>query len=170
MRFRPKKPARENAARLLPRLAAKFFRAGDASVEDDLQSEEVHAFRLRTKRFRYVLEYFRPCYGKALDAYLEAVRGLQAVLGDLNDCHSTRVLLQDLLKLADPPTRHKKLLAALDRRENDLFEKYRAYWHETLESPEYREKFVRYLTHPPRRRPKKAVQAAKSTANAEVAA
>lgn len=166
MRFRPKRPARENAARLLPRLAEKFFRAGDASVEDDLHSDEVHGFRIRTKRFRYVLEYFRPCYGKAMDAYLEAVRGLQAALGDLNDCHSTRVLLQDLLQPGDPPTRHKKLLGALDRRENDLFEKYRAYWNETLESLEYREKFVRYLTHPPRRPPKKEVHAAKSEAAA----
>jgi CHAD domain-containing protein len=166
MRFRPKRPARENAARLLPRLAEKFFRAGDASVEDDLHGEEVHDFRIRTKRFRYVLEYFRPCYGKALDAYLEAVRGLQAVLGDLNDCHSTRVLLKDLLHTGDPPTRHKKILGALDRRENDLFEKYRAYWHETLDSREYREKFIRYLTHPPRRRPKKAAHDAKTEAAA----
>jgi len=166
MRFRPKRPARENATRLLPRLAAKFFRAGDASVEDDLHSEEVHDFRIRAKRFRYVLEYFRPCYGKALDAYLEAVRGLQAALGDLNDCHSTRVLLQHLLHTGNPPTRNQKLLGALDRRENDLFEKYRAYWHETLESPEYREKFMRYLTHPPRQPPKKAVHAAKSEAAA----
>lgn len=166
MRFRPKRPARANAARVLPRLAERLFRAGDASVEDDLHSEEVHDFRIRTKRFRYVLEYFRPCYGKALDAYLEAVRGLQAALGDLNDCHSTRVLLQRLLHPGDPPTRHKKLLAALDRRENDLFEKYRAYWHETLESPEYREKFMRYLTHPPRRPLKKAVHVTKSEAAA----
>ncbi len=164
MRFRPKRPARENAARLLPRLAEKFFRAGDASVEDDLHSEEVHAFRIRAKRFRYVLEYFRPCYGKALDAYLAAVRGLQAALGDLNDCHSTGVLVQELLETGDPPTRHKKLLAALDRRESDLLEKYQAYWHETLESPEYRERFVRYLTHPPRRPANKPVHAAKSQA------
>jgi hypothetical protein len=84
----------------------------------------------------------------------------------LNDCHSTRVLLQHLLHPGDPPTRNKKLLGALDRRENDLFEKYRAYWHETLESPEYREKFMRYLTHPPRQPPKKAVHAAKSEAAA----
>ncbi len=162
MKFRPKRPIRENATRLLPRLARKFFRAGDASVEDDLHSAEVHDFRIRTKRFRYVLEYFRPCYGKALDAYLEAVRGLQAALGDLNDCHSTRVLLQDLLQPGDPPTRHKKRFAALHRREKDLFEKYRAYWQETLESREYREKFMRYLTHPPRRPPQKAVHAVKS--------
>ena len=162
MRFRPKRSARENAARLLPSLAEKFFRAGDASIEDHLHSGEVHDFRIRAKRFRYVLEYFRPCYGKALDAYLEAVRGLQAALGDLNDCHSTRVLLQNLLQPGDPPARHKKLLAALDRRENDLLEKYRAYWHETLESQEYRERFTRYLTHPPRRPPQKAVHPAKS--------
>ncbi len=166
MKFRPKKPARENAARLLPRLAARFFRAGDTSIEDDLSGEDVHNFRIKTKRFRYVLEYFRPCYGQALDAYLEVVRGLQAALGDLNDCHSTRLLLQELLRPGNPPARHKKLFAALASREQDLFEKYRGYWTENLENLKYRERFERYLAHPPRERPQKPVREAEPTETA----
>ena len=155
MKFRPKRRARENAARLVPKLARDFFQAGDASVEDDLKGEEVHRFRIRAKRFRYVLEYFRPCYGVALDAYLEGVKQLQAVLGDLNDCCSTRVMLAELLNPGDPPARHKKLFAALERREKDLLEQYQTYWREAMENDEYRQKFLRYLTHPPRERLKK---------------
>jgi len=155
MKFRPKKSARQNAARVLPRLAAKFFRAGDASVDDDLRASEVHDFRIRTKRFRYVLEYFRPCYGQALEGYLEVVRGVQSVLGELNDCRSTRILLDRLLEPGDPPARHKKLFAAMARRESGLLEKYRSYWRENVANPESRERFVRYLSHPPRDRLKR---------------
>lgn len=162
MKLRPKKPARENASRVLPRLAEKFFRAGDAAIEDDLRGKEVHAFRIRTKRFRYVLEYFRPCYGQALDTYLETVRELQAALGGLNDTCATRTLLAELLQPGNPPTRHKPVFAALERQENDWLEKYRAYWHETLENPEYRERFLRYLTHPPRQRARQPTREAKS--------
>ena len=156
MKFRPKKPARENAARFLPRLARAFFKAGDASVEDDLKAEEVHEFRILAKRFRYVLEYFRPCYGNAMDAHLETVRGLQSALGDLNDACSTRELLLEMLTPGDPPARHKKLFAALVRREKYLMDQYRAYWHEHLENTEYRDKFLRYLSYPPRDRKRTA--------------
>jgi CHAD domain-containing protein len=83
------------------------------------------------------------------------VRGLQSALGDLNDCCSTRTLLTELLGTGVPPTRHKKLFGALDRLEQDCLEKYRAYWHQTWGTQDYREKLLRYLAHPPRQRPQK---------------
>lgn len=162
MRLRPQKPAPENASRLLPRLAKLFFQAGDRSVEDDLKGEEVHPFRILTKRFRYALEYFRPCYGSGMDSHIQTISGLQRVLGELNDCCSSRELCRNLLKVGNPASRYKKLFAALDRREADLLEQYRAYWRKTLESPARRENFLRYVSHPPparRRAPRRAAQA-----------
>ena len=155
MKFRPKRSARENAAQVLPRLANAFYRAGDAAYQDELHGEELHDFRIRAKRFRYVLEYFRPCYGHAMDGYIEFVRNLQAALGDLNDCCATRTLLPDLL----PPghaASFKRLFSALDRREQELFEAYRTFWVSQMQGPQDRSRFVRYLSHPPRRRPRTA--------------
>jgi CHAD domain-containing protein len=134
----------------LPRLARKFFRAGDAVVADELCGAELHDFRIQAKRFRYVLEYFRPCYGAAMDNYLEEVRNIQSALGSLNDCCSSRGLLQQLLGAGDPPARYKKLLTALERRESDLTEAFRAHWRDRVESSSYRQRFLRYLAHPPR--------------------
>jgi CHAD domain-containing protein len=155
MKLRAKRSARENASRVLPRLAKRFLQTGFAAVEEDLRGEELHDFRIQAKRFRYVLEFLQPCYGQAMDTYLEAVRGLQTALGDLNDCCSTRTLLEELLGPGDPPTRHKKLFGALDRLEQDRLEKYRVYWNQSLGTPDYRERFLRYLAHPPRVRPGK---------------
>lgn len=154
MKFRARQSARQNASRLLPLLAERFFRSGDAALKDRLRGADLHRFRIRTKRFRFVLEYFRPCYGQALDVYIEAVRGLQSALGDLTDTRSTRLLLQELLQAGDPPVRHKKLLAALEAAGQELLGTYQAYWREWLESPDFRQKFLRYLRHPPRDRRK----------------
>jgi CHAD domain-containing protein len=90
-----------------------------------------------------------------MDGYLEKVRELQSALGDLNDCCSSRTLLVGLLNPGNPPARHRKLFAALDRLEQDRLEKYRGYWGQTLANPEYRERFLRYLAHPPRERLRK---------------
>jgi len=150
MKLRPKKPARENASRLLPRLAHKFFRAGDRSIEDELTGEDLHRFRILAKRFRYALEFFRPCYGSALDAHLESLRELQALLGDLNDCCASRGRFRDLLAASGPSKRHKALLKALDDLESDLLERYRALWRDSWEPPGFRQRFLRYLAHPPR--------------------
>jgi len=155
MKLRPKKAARQNASRILPPLVEAFLRNGDAAFEDALHGEELHEFRIQTKRLRYVLEYFRPCYGQALEAYLKTIQGLQTALGDLNDCCSTRTLLQEVMARDTPHNRYKKLFAALDRREQNLFEEYRAYWTQHLEDAGYRQKFLRYLRNPPRTRERK---------------
>jgi len=149
MKLRPKKSARENASRLLPRLAEEFFAAGDESIQEK-RPQEVHPFRILTKRFRYALEYFRPCYGSALDSYLEMLRELQRELGDLNDSHSSRLVFRDLLRTENRSARNKKLFAALDLCEQELTQKFRAHWQKTFESPTMRTRFMRYLSHPPK--------------------
>ena len=148
MKLRPRKTASQNASRLLPRLAERVFRAGDKSLADDLNAEDAHNFRILVKRFRYTLEYFRPCYGDGLDVYLGRLKALQQALGELHDCYATRRLLLDVLKMGDPPTRHKKLFAALNRREEDLMERFRAAWRHVWENLAVRRKFLRYLAKP----------------------
>ncbi len=87
------KAAAENAKLSLPVLAAAYFEEGRRITAKPLPPAKLHPFRLRTKRFRYTLELFRPCYGRGLEQRLEALRRIQQYLGDISDCTTTRSLL-----------------------------------------------------------------------------
>jgi CHAD domain-containing protein len=81
--------AAENAARELPELARAYFRNGRAMCRGESSARTLHRFRLETKRFRYTLELFRPCYGPGLDRRLALLREVQTHLGEINDCAAT---------------------------------------------------------------------------------
>ena len=87
------KSAPKNAARKLPGLAVLYFKAGRRLAERRASLEALHQFRLETKRFRYTLELFRPCYGPALDKRLTSLRKIQDLLGEINDCVTTQNIL-----------------------------------------------------------------------------
>ena len=74
-----------NAREVLPKMARKYFEAGRAVLSEKKAPDELHAFRLKTKRFRYTLELFRPVYGPQLDRYLNALRTVQSALGKVSD-------------------------------------------------------------------------------------
>jgi CHAD domain-containing protein len=88
-------PVDENLREVLPRMAEKWFRAGDAAMKPGVDWEEMHEFRLLTKRFRYTLEIFQPLYGPSLETRITLLRKLQTYLGDINDCATTKTLLAD---------------------------------------------------------------------------
>ncbi len=85
MKLKPSQTASENARAVLPKMAKKYFAAGRQAVASKRPPEELHAFRLKTKRFRYTLELFRPVYGPNLDRYIKALRQLQSALGKVSD-------------------------------------------------------------------------------------
>lgn len=85
--------AAENAVAHLPGLARKYFRGGRALFRKPPSPRALHRFRLQTKRFRYTLELFRPCYGPGLDQRLEKLRQIQNCLGEINDCAATMEML-----------------------------------------------------------------------------
>jgi len=160
MKFRPKHTALENATQVLPHQAREFFKAGDRTAHKGGRAAKVHPFRILTKRFRYELEYFSPCYGQALQAYLELLKELQATLGALNDCAASGELLSELLEAGDPARRHKKMFAALAHREKQLLSEFKDEWSKKFANEELRQRWVRYLAHPPQRRPKAALKPA----------
>src|SRR5213594_2000685 len=87
------KSAPENAARKLPKLAGRYFKAGRKLLKGRASVEILHRFRLETKRFRYTLELFRPCYGPGLDQRLALLRKVQDLLGEINDCVTAKSLI-----------------------------------------------------------------------------
>ena len=92
----------ENAHRELPKLAREWFTAGRAAVKPGASWVQMHRFRLATKHFRYTMELFRPLYGEALEAYLERLREVQTLLGEINDCQTAKELV---VSEARPDTR-----------------------------------------------------------------
>ena len=93
MKLKPAQSAADNARLVLPKMARKYFEAGRKAIEGKRPPEELHGFRLETKRFRYTLELFRPLYGPTLDRYLKALRELQSALGKVSDYQAIQRVL-----------------------------------------------------------------------------
>jgi CHAD domain-containing protein len=96
-----------NASAMLPALARSFFEAGGALAAGKPPLQAIHRFRLLTKRFRYDLELFRPCYGPGLERRIEALQNLQQRLGEVSDCAATQRLLRGR---TDLPRAHRERL------------------------------------------------------------
>ena len=130
--WNPSKSAAENAKLLLPRLAAVYFGAGRRITVKPLPPAKLHPFRLRTKRFRYTLELFRPCYGRGLGQRLDALRRIQQYLGDISDCTATRALLG---AAAGVQTRSGTSLSRfLNQRAAARAAEFRRYWTRTFDA------------------------------------
>src|SRR5437762_800924 len=79
--------------RELPRIVADYFDEVRDFLRKDREPEELHRMRLASKRLRYTLELFRPCYGPKFEERLEVLKELQDALGDVNDAVVARKLL-----------------------------------------------------------------------------
>ncbi|HMC60711.1 MAG TPA: CHAD domain-containing protein [Candidatus Solibacter sp.] len=132
-----------NARRQLPRLMADYFVAVRGWLKGDPSPSALHQARLASKRVRYTLELFRPCYGPGLEARLERLRRLQQVLGDVNDAAATRRLLGKALTAAAP---HNELVAAfLDARAQAKAQEFRKEWTEVFDAPGQLQWWIGYL-------------------------
>lgn len=142
IRWEGGKSVAENAGEKLPELARGFFEAG-RELGPQASFKDLHRFRLLTKRFRYTLELFRPCYGPALERRIEALQTLQQDLGEVSDCASTEAMLLDR---DDLPKAEKDRLV---RKVRDLAAartaKFQRHWRADF-APRRREReWVRYL-------------------------
>ena len=137
------KSVAENARDKLPELSHGFFEAGRELAASHSSLQALHRFRLLTKRFRYTLELFRPCYGPGLARRIEALKTLQQYLGEVSDCRTTRELLagrDDLSKaVRDRLTRQLKVLAAA------RVARFRRLWRKDFAQPERERSWTDYL-------------------------
>jgi triphosphatase len=91
------------AVRELRRRAKQVHKLGGRLEE--LDARELHRLRIRIKKLRYAIEFFRSLFpAKRVDKQLKRLNGLQDVLGDLNDARTAPRLLQELesLRLLSP--------------------------------------------------------------------
>jgi CHAD domain-containing protein len=134
--------AAANARRELPLLATDYFARARKLLAEDPPPAKLHALRLDTKRLRYTLELFRPCYGPGLEARLEALRRVQQLLGEVNDSVATATLLPQ-------GARGRRFL---ENRAETQAQEFRKHWAEAMDAPGQVERWTAYLSRNARRR------------------
>jgi CHAD domain-containing protein len=134
-------PAR-NASRQLPTVVRAYFAEVRQLLSAHPPPAELHIIRLATKRLRYTLELFRPCYGPGLETRLAALQRLQQVLGEVNDCAAAERLISGLIPVGAARTRVQSFLQgrALAKAAELTQE-----WHDTFDAPGREQWWLQYL-------------------------
>jgi len=136
--WRGKRSVQANLRRKMPELVEDYFAVGDTALQLGRSWEELHGFRLLTKRFRYTLELLRPAYGRSLDTKIELLRRLQTLLGDMNDSVVTSGMLAEV-------PRTERIRARLAAKAERLTHELRKLWAEQFAAPARRLGWQRYL-------------------------
>ena len=132
-----------NARRELPTLATSYFTRVRALLAGDPSPAKLHRIRLLTKRLRYTLELFRPCYGPGLEARLAALRRIQQLLGEVNDSAAAGRLLSKSMNPTSPQRAH--VLRFLEGRAAARAQEFRKDWAEVFDAPGQQQWWTTYL-------------------------
>jgi CHAD domain-containing protein len=131
-----------NARRKLPRMIGAYFSLVREFLADDHPPRRLHQLRLASKRVRYTLELFRPCYPAGLEDRLDALKKLQDRLGEANDAVASEKLLRGALK------RQPKVRKFLEDRAADQAAKFIEHWKETFDAPGREAWWKEFLSKP----------------------
>lgn len=80
----PDRRIRPNARKVLAVRIDEVY-AFDGLVADPANVKDLHDLRIACKRLRYLLEIFAIAFADDLEPYIDDVRGLQDLLGDIHD-------------------------------------------------------------------------------------
>lgn len=142
-----------NARRVLPLMVAQYIADVRKLLARDPPPARLHAVRLASKRIRYTLELFRPCYGPGLEKRLAPLRSLQQVLGEVNDCAATERLIQKLIP--DSPSRRRAERYLRERAGRKAAE-LRTDWREWFDAPGRERWWVEYFAKGARTNPRRS--------------
>ena len=92
----PDKRLRPNARRILAVRIDEVY-SYDGLVADPANITELHDMRIACKRLRYLLEIFAIAFDDDLEPFIDGVRELQDLLGDIHDCDVQIPMLEDHL-------------------------------------------------------------------------
>lgn len=134
--------AAANARSNLPGLASRYFADVREFLADNPLPSEMHRLRLATKRLRYTLELFRPCYGPGLETRLAELRQLQQILGELNDSAATGKLLAKAMR--GSPQR-KRVVRFMELRAARHTREFRKHWSEVFDAEGREQLWTMYL-------------------------
>ena len=88
---------RPNARRVLELRIDEVY-SYDGLVADPANVTELHDMRIAFKRLRYLLEIFGPAFRTDLEPFLEQVKAMQDILGDIHDCDVQIPMLEEHLR------------------------------------------------------------------------
>lgn len=133
-----------NARRQLPRLLSGYFARVRGLLEAEPSPPKLHRLRLTTKRLRYTLELFRPCYGGAgLETRLAALRRIQQLLGEVNDTATAGRLLAKSMSGESP--QRARIRRFLEERAERKTQEFRKDWAEVFDAPGQERWWTGYL-------------------------
>jgi CHAD domain-containing protein len=142
-RWTARATAAANARRELPRLVAAYFARVRELLAAGPPPRKLHAIRLETKRLRYTLELFRPCYGPAFDTRIAALRHLQQLLGEVNDCSATGQWVSHSMRPSPQRVRIAKFLTERAAAQAQVFH---TAWTDVFDAPGQELWWTRYLS------------------------
>lgn len=93
----PNRRLRSNARRILQVRIDEVY-GYDGAIADPANVTELHDMRIACKRLRYLLEIFGIAFEADLGPFLEEVKGLQDLLGEIHDCDVQVPMLQEHLR------------------------------------------------------------------------
>jgi triphosphatase len=135
----PAQPLARFAARALQRLHRSLLR--EAAGIDWRDAPRRHRVRIRVKRVRYACDFFAAAFPhRRARAYLDGLRGLQDVLGEMNDIEVQRRLLRRLVPRKSPlPHLQAEAVvrARLAAREHELIGALAPAWSAFEERPQF---------------------------------
>jgi CHAD domain-containing protein len=145
--WNPRWGATRNARRQLPPMVHAYFAQVRELLAAHQPPAELHAVRLATKRLRYTLELFRPCYGRGLAIRLATLQRLQKVLGEINDCAAAERLIEGLIPAS---AARRRVQSFLRRRASAKAVALRKEWRDTFDAPGREHWWIQYLARSPR--------------------
>jgi CHAD domain-containing protein len=130
----PKSPAR------LLKMAKQFLAGGDAASQKKTSAEELHQYRILAKKFRYALELFQPAFGAVAREWLNRLKKVQTLLGDIHDYHTVRLTAAELGADAD-------LQGWLKKKQRKRTQEFRKLWMEMFSDAAARRQWIAALRH-----------------------
>jgi CHAD domain-containing protein len=134
--------AAANARRELPLLVARYFALVRELLAKDPSPPELHRLRLATKRLRYTLELFRPCYGPGLETRLAELRELQQLLGEVNDSAAAARLLAKAMRKS---AQRARVDAFLEERASEKAQEFWQHWEAAFDAAGREQWWTGYL-------------------------
>jgi len=124
--------AEANARQKLPTLVSDYFAEVRGFLAKNPSAAKLHRLRLATKRLRYTLELFRPCYGRGLEIRIAELRKVQQLLGVVNDRVAAGKLVAKAMQSSPRRTQVKEVLEKRARQKAREFHKH---WTAVFDAP-----------------------------------
>jgi CHAD domain-containing protein len=142
----PRAPAADNARTRLPKLVAAYFAEGRKLLQSNPAPADLHALRLATKKVRYTLELFKPCYDDGLNERISALKSLQQMLGEINDTVAAERTIEAALGSRTPEM--GKVARFLGERGKAKASEFKTHWTKVFDAPGQERWWASYLARP----------------------